>query len=433
VSDPEKSTATDADAESNAEVLRRARSTRRHSRWSKVLAIVGAVLLPIAGLAFWSRNQLLNTGHYVDTIKPLASDPAVRAAVADRVTEAVSSAIDLQDRADEALPDRAKFLAGPIAAAGDNLIHQTALTVLESEQFQKLWEDINRSAHSQLVYIITGKNTNALSRSNGKVVVSLRPVADQVLQQVDKVVPVDLSNVDTSRLNQQFVLVDSDQLGQVQTGVKWFNRLTYALLIAAVAALVGAALIERDRRKGIQRVGLAVAISMAVALLAYRAGREIYVSNLPSEVTHPDAATAAFDIITRYIERGIEALLALGVVLFVVAWTLGPSRSAARLRGWWQRLRNRGSAELSNVEPAPVATWVAKHLNELRFAVVALAVVTLLLWGRPTGRVVILLAIVTVLLLAVISVVGGAVPAPSTEESSAEEPSDTEPTDVAQV
>jgi hypothetical protein len=431
VSDVE--TSTGAEATPEADEKKRARSTRRHSRWSKVLAIVGAVLLPIAGLAFWSRNQLLDTGHYVDTVKPLASDPAVRAAVADRVTEAVSNAIDLQDRADEALPDRAKFLAGPIAAAGDNLIHQTALTVLESDQFKKLWEDINRSAHGQLVYIITGKNTDVLNRSNGKVVVSLRPVAEQVLQQVDKVVPVDLSNVDTSRLNQQFVLVDSDQLGQVQTGVKWFNRLTYVLLIAAVAALVGAALVERDRRKGVQRVGLAVAISMAVALLAYRAGREIYVSNLPSEVTHPDAATAAFDIITRYVERGIDALLALGVVLFVVAWTLGPSRAATRLRGWWQRLRNRGSAELANVEPAPVATWVARHANELRFGVVGLAVITLLLWGRPTGRVVILLTIITVLVLALISLVGGAVRAPSADEPPAEEPGDSEPSDVAKV
>ena len=104
--------------------------------------------------------------------------------------------------------------------------------------------------------------------SNGQVVISLRPVAEQVLQQVDKIVPVDLSGVDTSRLNQQFVLVDSKNLGQVQSGVRWFNLLTYPLVLAAIAALIAAAFIERDRRKGVQRVGLAVAISMAVTLLA---------------------------------------------------------------------------------------------------------------------------------------------------------------------
>ncbi len=402
-------------AETEAEATQRARSNKRRSRWSKVLAIVGAVLLPISGLALWSRNQLLNTDHYVQTVKPLASDPAIQAAMADRITDALHNTLDLKDRAADALPERAKFLAGPIAAAGDNLIHQTTLNVLESDQFKQLWENINRAAHSQIVFIITGKKTDTLNVSDGQVVISLRPVAEQVLQQVDKLVPVDLSGIDTSRLNQQFILVDSKNLGQVQSGVRWFNFLTYPLVLAALAALIAAAFIERDRRKGVQRVGLAVAISMAVTLLLYRAGREIYISSLPAEVTHPDAATAVFDIVTRYVERGIEALLALGVVLFVVMWTLGPSRSATRLRGWWQRLRNRGSAELSNVEPAPVATWVAQHLNELRFAVVALAVVTLLLWDRPTGRVILLLTIITVLLLAVLSVVGGAVPKPSEE------------------
>ena len=141
-------------------------------------------------------------------------------------------------------------------------------------------------------------------------------------------------------------------------------------------------------------------------------------------MTHPDAATAAFDIITRYVERGIKTLLALGVVMFVVAWALGPSRLATRLRGRWQRLRARGSAEMSGVEPGPVAAWIAGHRNELRFAVVALAVVVLLLWERPTGRVVLLLTVLTVLVLALISVLAGAAPSAADSEETADEQTD---------
>jgi hypothetical protein len=396
-----------------------------------VLAIVGAILLPIAGLSFWSRNQLLNTGRYIETVRPLASDPAVRAAVSDRVTTAVTDAVDFQDRAKDALPDRAKFLAGPIADAAKNFVHEVTDNFLASDQFKQLWEQTNRLAHEQIVAIITGKNTDVLQRENGKVVVSLGPIAKQVLQRLDNVVPVDLSNVDTSRLNTQFVLIDSKDLGRVQSGVKWFNRGTYILLVLAIAALIGSALLDKDKRAGVQRVGMAMAISMAVTLFAYRAGRSFYVSSLPSEVTHPDAATAAFDIITRYVERGIETLLILGVVLFVVAWLLGPSRPATQLRDWWERLRNRGSAELSGLEPAPVSSWVAAHRNELRFAIVGLAVVALLLWDRPTGRVVLLLALLTVLALAVVSLLAGAVPAAhasETEETEeTEQPKESEP------
>jgi hypothetical protein len=388
------------------------RSRRRRSRWSKVLAVVGAILLPLSGLALWSRNQLLDTNHYVDTVRPLASDPAVRAAVADRVSTGVSDAVQFESRVKDALPDRAKFLAAPIAAEAENFVHDVAENFLASDQFKQLWDEVNRRAHDQIVAIITGKNTDVLQRENGRVVISLRPVAEQVLQRLDNVVPVDLSNVDTSRLDDtQFVLVDSNDLGRVQSGVKWFNRGTYLLLVLAIASLVGSVLIEKDKRRGFQRVGLAMTISMAVALFAYRAGRSFYISSLPAEVTHPDAATSAFDIITRYVERGIDALLVIGVVMFVIAWTLGPSRTATRLRDWWVRLRNRGSAELAGDEAAPVAAWVGGHRNELRFTIVALAVVALLLWERPTGRVVLLLTLLTVLALAVISLLAGAVPA----------------------
>jgi len=397
------------------------RSNKRRRRWAKVLAVIGAVLLPIAGLTLWSRNQLLNTDRYVDTMKPLAEDPAVRAAIADRVTTAVSDAVDLKDRAEEALPDRAKFLAGPIATAGTNLIHEVTANFLESDQFKQLWAEVNRLGHEQIVAIITGKNTDVLQRENGKVVISLRPIAERVAQRLDQVVPVDLSSIDTGRLNTDFILVDSKDLGRVQGGVKWFNRVTYVLVVLAIAALIGSVLLDKDRRRGVQRVGLAMTIGMAVTLLLYRAGRSFYISSLPAEVTHPEAATNAFDIITRYVDRGIQTLLVLGVVLFVVAWLLGPSKAATRLRGWWQQLRARGSAELTGVEPSPVAAWIAGHRNELRFAVVALAVITLLLWDRPTGRVVILLTLLTVLILGVIAVLAGAVPKTTEGEKTADD------------
>ena len=154
------------------------------------------MLLPIAGLTLWSRNQLLNTDRYVDTMKPLAEDPAVRAGIADRVTQAVTDAVDLEDRAKEALPDRAKFLAVPIATAAQNLVHEVTVNFLESDQFKQLWNEVNRLAHDQIVAIITGKNTDVLQRERQS-----RHLAPsdrrRVAQRLDDVVPIDLSTVDT--------------------------------------------------------------------------------------------------------------------------------------------------------------------------------------------------------------------------------------------
>src|SRR5262245_41512113 len=123
-------------------------------------------------------------------MRPLADDPAIQAAVADRVTNVVTEAADLEHRAEDALPDRAKFLAVPIATAAKTLVHDVTVTFVESDQFKQLWNQVNRAAHEQIVAIITGKNTDVLQRENGKVVISLRPIADQVVKQLDEVVPI---------------------------------------------------------------------------------------------------------------------------------------------------------------------------------------------------------------------------------------------------
>ena len=73
----------------------------------------------------------------------------------------------------------------------------------------------------------------------------------------------------------------------------------------------------------------------------------------------------------------------------------------------------------SPYQEAPVtkAATAPKNRNELRFAVIALAVIVLLLWDQPTGRVVLLLTVVTLLFLAAISVVARGVPSPDEDES----------------
>ncbi|HEY2814388.1 MAG TPA: hypothetical protein VGJ03_13060 [Acidimicrobiales bacterium] len=368
------------------------------------------MLLPIAGLSLWARNQLLNTDRYVDTVTPLATDPAIQAAVADRVSDAVSNAVDLQARAEVALPDNAKFLAAPIAAAGQNLIHQVATQVITSDQFRQLWITINREAHSQVVDLLEGKNTSAVQRESGQVVLQLGPIAQRVLQQLDQVVPVDLSNVSAERLNAQIVLIDSSDLARVQSGVDWFNRLTWLLIVLTIAAFVASVLVADDRRRGVQRAGLAITISMAVMLVLYSVGRSLYISNLPSSVRNPDAAKDLFDIVTRYVQRGIRTLLVIGLVLFVVAWLVGPSRSAVRVRGWWERIRAKGSAELGSTGAGSASSWLAPHANEVRFAIVGVAVAALVVWDQPTGKVVVFITLITAIAIGVVSIVAGAAP-----------------------
>ena len=94
-------------------------STNGTPRWRRivgaVLLVVGCVLVPVSLSAVWVRNTLLDTDNYVSTVGPLADDPAVQQAIANRVTDALFANVDVEKKVADALPPRAGFLATPVA------------------------------------------------------------------------------------------------------------------------------------------------------------------------------------------------------------------------------------------------------------------------------------------------------------------------------
>src|SRR5882672_10613474 len=71
---------------------------RRHrvrSFFSALLIVLACVLAPLTVAAVWIADEVGDTDRYVATMAPLASDPAIQAGVANRVTTQVTSAIDV--------------------------------------------------------------------------------------------------------------------------------------------------------------------------------------------------------------------------------------------------------------------------------------------------------------------------------------------------
>ena len=90
-----------------------------------VLLILGCGLAALAVLAIWLRVTLLDTDRYVDTVAPIAAEPAVQKAVADKLDTAITTKIDFNALAREVLPERADVLA-PALAAGAAARHPLA-------------------------------------------------------------------------------------------------------------------------------------------------------------------------------------------------------------------------------------------------------------------------------------------------------------------
>ena len=82
---------------------------------------------------------------------------------------------------------------------------------------------------------------------------------------------------------------------------------------------------------------------------------------------------------------------------------------ARRLRGWWDALLGRGGSGIGHtVDLGPVPAFVARHLGLLRAFILVVAAFTLVVWNLPTGKVVLLIALCTLIPLALVQLLAGA-------------------------
>ncbi len=393
------------DSKSDVEAPAKPKKHRARATTAVVLVVIASILLPLGVITVWVRNMILNTDRYVATVKPLATDPAVQNAMVDRVTTAVVGGLDLQQRAEQKLPKRLKFLAGPIAAGGQQIVDVAATKVVESQYFPTLWETVNRRSHDQIVNALTGRKTGAITNSDGKVTLNLNIVAQNVAKQIHKVAPGVPTNIDFERLDARFVLVDSQDLADVQDYAKLLDKLAWVIPLLALLLYGAAIAVAPNRRRAVVWVGFGIFAAMALELIAYNFGRTQYLSNLPAGA-HPDAAAAVFDTITRYLQLALRSILVIGLLVALIAWLAGPARAAAATRRQWNRMTGKVAGE----EPGSVSLWVGRNATGLRIGLLVVLVFVLFMWTRPTGLVVLGLAVIGVIGLAAIQLIGAGAP-----------------------
>ncbi|MEV7547916.1 hypothetical protein AB0O29_36070, partial [Streptomyces sp. NPDC089915] len=164
---------------------------RTRSLVGAVLIVLGCLLAPLGILASWTSDIVGNTDRYVTTVAPLASDPDVRAAVANRVTGAVMEHIDLPALLADAAPDERPLLekalgrlGGSLEGALSSFVREKAQDVVASDAFGTVWTDANRAVHTSLVRALTGSGEGAVTVENDAVTLDLAPVIEQVKQRL---------------------------------------------------------------------------------------------------------------------------------------------------------------------------------------------------------------------------------------------------------
>ncbi len=380
-----------------------------------LLIVLGCVLAPISVIAVWSANQVSNTDRYVANVSPLIREPAIRNAVTDKISTAISNQIDvrhltntvaaqLSHRGLARLGALLSSLSGSIASGVNGFIHSAVAKIIASSRVQKLWIRGNRIVHEQLVLALSGKKS-AITVSNGQVVVGLAPIVDQVkhnlaargLTIVEKLPPI----------NPTFPLFSAKYLVKAQTLYRVLTALKWIMPILALACLAAGVYIARRHRRALIAAGLGLAASMLVLGVALAVGRTLYLNKLPGTIP-ADAAAVAFDTIVRFIRQGLRVLLVLGLVVAIAGFFTGPSVTAVRTRQGFKSAfaAIRGTGERAGLTTGPVGAWVYKYRTALRIGAVTIAALVLVFWGIPTGLTVVVIAIVLVAVLGIIELMG---------------------------
>ena len=131
------------------------------------------------------------------------------------------------------------------------------MSFLASDAFQKLWVELNRRAHKQLVKVLTGKGGKLVQTKNGQVVVNLAPALARVEQRLhDRGIDI-FDRIPPSAIPSNFVILDSKQLKQGQRGVRLLKTLAIALPLLVLVLLAAAIALSRapaaDAAAGVAR------------------------------------------------------------------------------------------------------------------------------------------------------------------------------------
>ena len=245
-------------------------------RWMRqttaaLLVALACVVLTVSVMGLWARRNFLDTDRFVDRAGPLIEEPAVRTALATRLTEQVVLLVDPEALFREALPERGQILAAPLANAVEGFVAEQVETFLGTEEFARLWVGTIATAHESAVRVLRDES-EALTTADGQITLNLLPAIDAVLARLTARSPeilgreIDLPDITVDdvpaaairRIENalgvqlgddfgQFTVYDDGTLTAAQDAIALFDRYVVVLLPLGVVLAVMALWLSRRR------------------------------------------------------------------------------------------------------------------------------------------------------------------------------------------
>jgi hypothetical protein len=412
----ERLRAEQAQLEADMEELRSRLHTEKARKGGRTRGVTAAALVVVTSLVFtvavggvWARRNALNTSRWVETVGPIAEDPAVQQAFGRYATDELMTVIDPESFFESVLPERGQVLAVPLTNALRGFVNDKVDEFLASDTFHSLWVEINERVHRRVVQVLegSGEPPPGIEVRGDDVVINVVPVLNGILARIGEASPeifgrtVDLPTVSVDDIPEdaiekiedatglqipsdfgQFTVFDASRLNQVQDAVEVFNRLVVVAAILAVLLVALTLWVSPRRRRTL--IQLMVGIALGTVILR-RLG--IRLEDDVVDIVKPENQDAVRVIVGAFVSSLLDAtqwILAIAAVVAIVAVVSGPypwarsfrSRVAAGARDVGAVVR----AAVTGDVDTPAARWLAEHREIVQGAAIVVGIL-ILLWA----------------------------------------------------
>ena len=365
-----------------------------------VLMAIGFLLTPVSIASIWLRNTVYDTDTYVQTVAPLAQNPAVTDAVSAKITASIFEQVDVESLLQQNLPPNLAFAAGPLSGQIQSQTNGVVKKALQTSQFQDLWDQVNRTASTELVAFLEADQPSAVSVQNGALVLDLGPIIDQVKQQLVAQGFSLASKIPSVSKSVTLPVANIDAIVKARQAANTMRTLSYVFPIVALLCFALAVFLSRDRRRALIWVGALIALGAVTSGVSLALGRSTFLAQRPGTVFDAPTAANMFDTLSRFMRTSNRVTFFVGVLLALVAAFSGPYPWAVKTRGVIGGAITEGG-QRTGWNTGPVGAWFDRHRRGWMLSLAIVYAVVVVIWDRPTPMVLLWLLVAALVLLAV--------------------------------
>ncbi len=314
-----------------------------HFRWFSLgaclLTIVGLLSLTGFMLVHWTERQILTTDNWVAVVSPVPQDEEVATALSDYAVTSVSNSINLEAKINQALPDRAAFLAPTLTDQLENRLKTRTKTFIQGDEFASLWQNANRLASQKILERARSDEpaTPAPARFNIDLA-SFKTKVEALLDASGKTSDLTTSSKPDPDINIGVNLKAS--LQRLKSYIRAVDFLNGTLGLFALVSLLGALVMSRHRRRLFITICLSVVVICLVQLISAKALRPAILNQIGNSAYKP-AVGVVYDTLLASFKQTASVVALVSVMLAIGAYLSQPRLRRSSIDKYTARLKKK--------------------------------------------------------------------------------------------